>query len=141
MAAKNQNWTQLDPSVPVKVVHQRSRQERIFQVDATWGNKLEGRWGMAGVVVFDLLTGYGAGECREWRLTLESARHFAGEGHQFKEPARTVDGHALVRAKVRQPGPQLDLLGWTPRGPAATPAPAPNNFKAKAHRQIMGGRS
>ena len=120
--SKQQKHVKLDPPIVIEVEHIRSRAKRTLSVTVRWGNKIEGNWGNgAGIVVFDLRTGYGANEARDWRMTLESARNLMGDvSHLFSAPKHDKSGHVKVYAKSRQPDEQMSLLDYV--APSVGPA-------------------
>lgn len=127
--------------MPFEIVHSRSGDRRTLYADAKWRGRIEAEWPGAGVMVFDLRTGYGASDTRDWRMTEESARALTGNPeHAFKTPEKTNTGKPKVYGKPRQPSGQLSLLGRMVVEPAAPPSASvtPEAFRQKAHAKLMG---
>lgn len=158
-AKEEQNYKVIDPPVLGEIEHTRSRQRHTLTFDARHRGQAHAIWTGTGKVMFDLKTGYGASECRDWRLTQETARELTGNAeHTFSEPPRTDGGRPKVYRAARTPTKQLSLLDGTgqvreevkalavpppppPSQPQPPPLPDAISFQGKAHRQLMGAKS
>lgn len=122
---KAENWTPINPPIPAEIQHQRSGERRTLDINARHRGRVEAIWPGTGRVVFDLSTGYGASDCRDWRLTLESARALSGKPDlELREPERTERGRPKVYGKPRAGGDQLSLLDRVSAQPVTPEPPA-----------------
>lgn len=140
---KADNWTKIEPPIPAEIEHQRSKERRTLQIDARHRGRVEAIWPGTGRVAFDLSTGYGASDCRDWRLTLESARALSGKPDlELREPERTERGRPKVYGKPKGGVDQLSLLDRVqsaPVEPVQPPAPPvdPDEVRRAAVRKEL----